>query len=42
MEKIMISLEKGSGRKTLNTASSENANRMPHHHLKMFIIGIPL
>jgi hypothetical protein len=42
MEKIMISIAKGRGENTLNKASSEKANKMPHHHLNIFIIGIPL
>jgi hypothetical protein len=42
MEKIMISIAKGRGETTLNKASSEKANKMPHHHLSTFIMGIPL
>jgi hypothetical protein len=42
MEKMMTSFVKGSGKNTLTKANSKNAKRIPHHHLKIFIIGIPL
>ena len=40
MEKIMISIAKGRGETTLNKASSEKANKMSHHHLNIFVMGI--
>jgi hypothetical protein len=42
MEKMMTSFTKGSGKNTLTKANRKNAKRMPHHHLKIFIIGNPL
>jgi hypothetical protein len=39
MEKMMTSFVKGSGKNTLTNANRKNAKRMPHHHLKIFIIG---
>jgi hypothetical protein len=42
MEKIMISFAKGRGKNILATPNSKNANRMPHHHLNIFIMGISL
>jgi hypothetical protein len=41
MEKMMISLEKGRGRNTLMITIRKKANPIPHHHLNMFIMGIP-
>jgi hypothetical protein len=42
MEKIIISLAKGRGKNILATPNNRNANRMPHHHLNILIMGISL
>ncbi len=36
----MISFMKGSGKNILARPNSKNANRMPHHHLNIFLMGI--